>query len=104
MEARLQQTWRRVPFELKLALLVLMLALPYAAVYSNMVYASVMEQHVMVGRLLPRYATPPHLHNAAEWVLLVTPAVVGWLATLTSAFFLARRLASALWKSASNQM
>src|SRR5437764_531388 len=104
MEAMLQLMWRRVSFEVKLALVILVLVLPYAAVYSNMVYASVMEQHVMVGRLLPRYATPPHLHNAAEWVLLVTPAVVGWLATLTSAFFLARRLASALWKPASNQM
>ena len=104
MEAMLQLMWRRVSFEVKLALVILVLVLLYAAVYSNMVYASVMEQHVMVGRLLPRYATPPHLHNAAEWVLLVTPAVVGWLATLTSAFFLARRLASALWKSASNQM
>ena len=80
----------------KLALLVLVLSVLYAIVFSNMVYVSVMEQHVLAGRVLPRYATPPHLHNAAEWVLLVAPAAIGWLAALVSVGFLLKRLAGVI--------
>ena len=92
MEAAVQRAWRGASFEVKLALLVLLLSVLYGTVFSNLVHISVMEQHFLAGRPLPRFATPPHLHNAAEWVLLVAPAVVGWLAAFGSAFYLAKRL------------
>ena len=100
MEAAIQRAWRALSFQVKLALLVLALSTLYALVFTNMVYASVMEQHVMAGRILPRYATPPHVHNAAEWVLLVGPAVFGWLAAIGSIAFLLRRLAAVILASA----
>lgn len=91
MEAAVQRAWQGASFEVKLALLVLVLSALYAIVFSNLVYVSVMEQHFQSGRPLPRYATPPHLHNAAEWFLLVAPAAIGWLAALGSILFLLRR-------------
>jgi len=91
MEEAFRRAWLGTPFGVKLALLVLLLSVLYAVVFSNMVYVSIMEQHVLAGRVLPRYATPPHLHNAAEWVLLVAPAAIGWLATLASCLYLLRR-------------
>jgi len=92
MAAAVQRVWRGTSFEVKLALLVLLLSVLYAVVFSNLVYASLMEQHFHVGQPLPRYATPPHLHNGAEWVLLVGPAAIGWVAALGSACYLANRL------------
>ena len=101
MEATIQRVWRSTSFEVKLALLILLLSLFYALVFSNMVYVSIMEQHVLAGRVLPRYATPPHLHNAAEWVLLAAPAAIGWGAVIASAAYLGRRLGIVLWRAAS---
>ena len=101
MEATMQRAWRGSSFGVKLALLVLLLSILYAVVFSNMVYVSVMEQHVLAGRVLPRYATPPHLHNAGEWVLLVAPAAIGWVAVVASAAYLLQRLSMSLWRAAS---
>jgi hypothetical protein len=81
-----------VSFEVKLAFVVLLLAVLYAIVFSNLVYVSITEQHFQAGRMLPRYATPPHFHNPAEWVLLLAPATIGWIAAVGSAFYLIRRL------------
>jgi hypothetical protein len=91
LEAVFQRAWRGASFEVKLALLVLLLSILYALVFSNLVYVSLMEQHFQAGRPLPRYAIPPHLHNAAEWLLLVAPATIGWLAALGSVLFLLKR-------------
>lgn len=88
MEAAVQRAWRGTSFEVKLALLILLLSALYAMVFSGLVYVSLVEQHFQGGRPLPRYATPPHFHNAAEWFLLVAPAAIGWLAALGSVFFL----------------
>jgi hypothetical protein len=92
VDAAVQRAWRGASFEVKLTLLILLLSVLYAVVFSNLVVVSLTEQHFQVGRALPRYATPPHLHNGAEWVLLVTPAIVGWLGTLGSVAYLLKRL------------
>ncbi len=89
-----RRPWLGLTFEVKLALLVLGLSLLYAVTFSQLVYVSLMEQVIAPDLHPPRYAYPPHFHSAAEWVLLLGPAGLGWAGVVGSLAYLGRR---ALW-------
>ena len=71
--------------------IMLILSLLYALTFTYMLYVSADEQLLSPPGSLPRYAGPVHRHNGAEWVLIVGPALLGWLGTGFSATFLLRR-------------
>ena len=85
-----QWAWRRVSFNVKVALLVLVLCLAYAVTYSHLVHISLLD-HVQSDVQLPRYAQPAHVHNAIEWFLLLAPAIGGWIGAIGSGLYLSRR-------------
>ncbi len=87
--AGVQRAWRQIPFEVKVAVLVLALCLPYAVTYSHLVHISLLD-HMRSDIQLPRYAQPAHVHNTVEWFLLITPAVGGWIGATGSTLYLAR--------------
>lgn len=74
-----------------IALIALLLSLLYALVFSRMVFDSLMEQVFTTHTHLPRYAGSTHYHNSIEWLLLVFPALVGWVGTFRSLAYLGRR-------------
>ena len=80
-----------LPFEVGVALVILILCLLYALLFSHMIYDSLMEQVFMVDPHPPRFAGAPHRHNAIEWVLIVVPALIGWAGTFGILWYLARR-------------
>ena len=80
------------PFPITIAAVIFALSLLYGVVYTHMVYVSVMEQLVPHQHYPLRFEGPTHHHNPVEWVLLVGPAVTGWLGTFASLGYLARRL------------
>jgi hypothetical protein len=84
------QNWRPA-FPVMIALIVLLLSLLYAITFSQMVHHSLMEQFIAPDPNPPRYAGHTHYHNAAEWFLLVVPAIVGWMGTAASLVYLTRR-------------
>jgi hypothetical protein len=71
--------------------IMLVLSLLYALTFTYMLYVSIDEQLVPTPGPLPRYAGPVHHHNGVEWILIVGPAMLGWLGSGFSATFLARR-------------
>jgi hypothetical protein len=71
--------------------IVLVLSALYALTFSYMLYLSLEEQVFATARALPRYAGPMHHHNAAEWVLIVLPALAGWVGVGFSTTCLTRR-------------
>lgn len=83
---------RRGRFPVALAAVLFGLSLLYALLFSHMVHVSLVEQVFAVHWHPPRYAGPPHFHNAAEWVLLVVPALVSWTSAVGTGSYLARRL------------
>ena len=83
--------WWQPPFAVLLAMVVLVLSFLYAVTFTRMVYLSLVEQVLPHEHVLPRFAGPPHSHNAVEWVLLVVPALAGWLGMAGSLVFLGRR-------------
>jgi hypothetical protein len=87
----LPPSWRPT-FGVALALVILLLSLLYALLFSHMIYDSLVEQVIAPHpHPLPRYAGTIHYHNPAEWVLLTLPALVGWLGALGSMAYLTRR-------------
>lgn len=80
-----------VPFEVGLALVILTLCVLYGLVFGNMIYVSLMEQANASHIHLPGSDGRPHLHNPAEWFLLVFPAVIAWSGTISSLRYLGRR-------------
>lgn len=90
-ESRRRLSWPRLSFEVKLALLVLGLSALYALTFSTMLYLSFVEEVIRPAAVQPRYAGPPHHHNAIEWVLIVGPAVAGWAGVAGSATYLVRK-------------
>ena len=71
--------------------IMLVLSLLYALTFTYMLYVSADEQLLPSQDPMPRYAGPVHRHNGTEWVLIVGPALLGWLGTGFSATFLLRR-------------
>ena len=57
-----------------------------------MVYVSLADHFMRQSAVLPRFAQPPHEHNAVEWVLLILPAVVGWAGAVGSLVVVGWRL------------
>jgi len=87
----LQLSWRPT-FRVAIALVILLLSLLYALLFSHMIYDSLVEQVIAPHpHPLPRYAGAIHYHSPAEWVLLTVPALVGWLGALGSMAYLTRR-------------
>jgi hypothetical protein len=74
-----------------IGLIMLVLSLLYALTFTYMLNVSVDEQLVPSPGPAPRYAGPVHRHNGTEWVLIVGPALLGWLGTGFSTTFLVRR-------------
>ncbi len=83
--------WFPVSFPIAVALVILAISLGYALLFSRLVYISLLEQHIDPGHVRLRYEGPLHFHSPAEWVLLATPAVLGWVGTLGSLSFLVQR-------------
>jgi hypothetical protein len=71
--------------------IMLVLSLLYALTFTYMLYVSADEQLVPSPGPPPRYSGPVHRHNGTEWVLIVGPALLGWLGTGFSGTFLVRR-------------
>ena len=71
-----------LPFQLIVAIVLLALCIGYAVVFTRMVYISVADEYLNAHVHLPRYAGQPHHHNPVEWLLLVTPALIGWVGTV----------------------
>ncbi len=78
-------------FATKLVLLVLGISALYAAVFSHLVYISLIEQVFSPHTHLPRYAGPVHYHNSVEWLLLIFPMVMGWAGVVISLRYLIQR-------------
>jgi hypothetical protein len=87
-----QPFWRPPPFDITMAVVILLLSLLYSLVYGHMVYVSVVEQVIPHQHYPLRFEGPSHYHNPIEWALLIGPAVTGWLGTFGSLAYLARRL------------
>jgi hypothetical protein len=85
------RSWWPPSFELSLVLLVFLPSLLYALVFGRMVALSIFEELILPDPLRPRFMGPVHHHNWVEWVLILGPAVIGWLGTLGSLVYLARR-------------
>src|SRR6266508_2298635 len=81
----------RSVFAVASGVVVFALALLYALAFSHMIYDSLMEQVFARNPHPPRHAGTIHHHNAAEWVLLVSPAALGWLGAGGSLYYLVRR-------------
>lgn len=90
-EAREDRDGATVPFEILIALLVLVLSLSYALLFSRMVYDSLIEHFTPSHIHALRFAGPPHAHNAIEWALLVGPALIGWVGVALTLRYLGRR-------------
>ncbi|MBA2447137.1 MAG: hypothetical protein H0V51_03830 [Chloroflexi bacterium] len=80
-----------IPFEIGIALLLLVLSLLYALLFSRMVYDSLVEHFTPSHIHALRFAGPPHAHNAIEWALLVGPALIGWVGVVLTLRYLGRR-------------
>jgi hypothetical protein len=80
-----------IPFEIGIALLLLVLSLLYALLFSRMVYDSLVEHFAPSHIHALRFAGPPHAHNAIEWVLLLGPTLIGWVGVALTLRYLARR-------------
>ena len=78
-------------FAVTIALVILVLSLGYALLFSHMIHVSVLEQHLDPRHTRYRYEGPIHFHNPVEWFLIAFPAVIGWLGTIGSLNFLYRR-------------
>ena len=92
METTFRRGWGRVPFEVKVALVVLLLSFLYAVTFTNLVYISLVEQVIHPSLHLPRFAQSPHYHHPLEWLLLLLPAIAGWTGTGGSLLYLLRLL------------
>ena len=78
-------SWAPLPsFAVGITLVVLVLSVGYALVFSHMIYVSMVEQHLDPRHLRYRYEGPIHFHNPAEWFLIAFPAVLGWMGTIGS--------------------
>ena len=80
-----------IPFEIAIALLLLVLSLLYALLFSRMIYDSLVEHFAPSHIHALRFAGPPHAHNAIEWVLLIGPALIGWVGVVLTLRYLGRR-------------
>src|SRR5205823_5958787 len=90
-EARSERSDRwQLPLGVVVAVVVLVLSALYALTFSHMLYLSLAEQVFPHDHALPRYAGSIHYHNSVEWVLLVIPALIGWLGLAGSLVFLGR--------------
>lgn len=74
-----------------IAIVLLVLSVLYAITFSRMLYISLMEQVIAVDLHPPRYAPHVHYHNGVEWVLIVGPALLGWVGIVGCLTFLVRR-------------
>lgn len=90
-EAHRDRARAAVPFEILVALLVLVLSLLYAVLFSRMVYDSLVEHFTPSHIHALRFAGPPHAHNAIEWILLVGPALISWAGVVFTFRYLGRR-------------
>ena len=79
------------PLGVTVALLALVLSTGYVALFGYMVWVSLLEQYFSVPAFLPRYATPTHFHNTAEWFLLTLPTVIGLTGIVASVRYLVTR-------------
>jgi hypothetical protein len=82
---------RAPSFTVVITSIMLLLSILYALTFSYMLHLSLEEEVFAHAGPRPRYAGPVHRHNAAEWVLIVGPAVAGWVGTGAAATALARR-------------
>ena len=89
--AELDGVWWRPSLAVLMALIALLLSVLYALIFSRLIFDSLMEQVFSAHTHLPRYAGPTHYHNSIEWLLLVFPALIGWVGTVGSLAYLARR-------------
>jgi hypothetical protein len=81
----------RVPFEVGIALLLLVLCVLYGLVFGAMVYVSVQEQVIGPHTHAPGLASQPHFHSPAEWALLLCPTLIAGVGTLASLRYLVAR-------------
>ena len=80
-----------IPFEVGIAVTLLVLCVLYGLVFGYMIYVSLLEQVISPHAHAPHYAGRPHFHSPAEWVLIVFPAVIAWSGTFGSLRYLGRR-------------
>ena len=86
-----RQAVPRVPFDVLITLVILVLCVLYALVFSRMIVDSLIEQVIAPHPNPPRYITRPHVHHPIEWFLIVFPGLLGWLGTVASLTYLRRR-------------
>jgi hypothetical protein len=81
----------RVPFEVGIIGVLLVLCALYGLVFGAMVYVSVQEQILAPHAHTPGLAGLPHFHSPAEWALLVFPALIAWSGAFSSLRYLVRK-------------
>ncbi len=74
--------------EVTIALVVLLLSLGYALLFSHLVWISLAEQHLHPSPDRLRFEGPPHFHTTSEWLLLCLPAALGWAGVLGCSSYL----------------
>ncbi|MBX5489671.1 MAG: hypothetical protein IRZ14_00845 [Chloroflexi bacterium] len=81
----------RVPFDIGITALVLVLCVLYGLVFGSMIYVSIQEQLIAPHTHEPGLGSLPHFHSPAEWALLVLPALIAVGGTLSSLRYLITR-------------
>lgn len=88
--ARPRPSARWTTFPVVIVLIMLALSALYALTFSRMLYVSLMEQVIAVDFHPPRYAPHVHYHNGVEWLLIVGPALLGWIGVIGCISYLIR--------------